>query len=83
MLARVGICEDDSELRSVLTRALRDEELEVRAVATGHEAVRVFTESAPDVLVLDIGLPDSDGRDVRVARGRGGSRFELRLPGAA
>src|SRR3954447_9467330 len=61
---RVGICEDDAELRSVLGRALRAEGFDVNAVASGREAVERFTGTRPDVLVLDIGLPDADGRDV-------------------
>ena len=60
----VGVCEDDSHLRSLLERALRREGFGVRTTATGREAVEVFTASQPDVLVLDIGLPDADGRDV-------------------
>jgi two-component system response regulator MprA len=64
MGARVGICEDDAGLRSVLSRALAAEGFEVRAAASGREAVQVFSEAPPDLLVLDIGLPDSDGRDV-------------------
>lgn len=60
----VGVCEDDAELRSVLARALRGEGIDVDVTATGHDAVRRFSERAPDVLVLDIGLPDADGRDV-------------------
>jgi two-component system OmpR family response regulator len=60
----IGICEDDAELRTVLARAFAAEGLDVRATATGREAVQVFSETAPDVLVLDIGLPDADGRDV-------------------
>jgi two-component system, OmpR family, response regulator len=62
--ARIGLCEDDADLRSVLTRALRAEDFEVRATMTGHEAVEAFSSSPPDLLVLDIGLPDADGRDV-------------------
>ncbi len=64
MDTRIGICEDDPELRSLLTRALRAESFDVASVATGHEAVRQFADTPPDVLVLDIGLPDADGRDV-------------------
>ena len=60
----IGICEDDDDLRSVLMRTLRDEAFEVRATATGREAVQTFTADPPDLLVLDIGLPDADGRDV-------------------
>jgi two-component system OmpR family response regulator len=61
---RVGICEDDEQLRSLLVRALTAEDLDVQATATGRDAVREFTAQPPDVLVLDIGLPDADGRDV-------------------
>ena len=61
---RIGLCEDDADLRSVLTRALRAEGFDVRATMTGHEAVEAFSTAPPDLLVLDIGLPDADGRDV-------------------
>src|SRR3954453_11199479 len=61
---RVGVCEDDGDLRSLLERALRQEGFGVRLTASGREAVEVFSASPPDVLVLDIGLPDADGRDV-------------------
>jgi two-component system OmpR family response regulator len=63
-VTRIGICEDDPALRSVLSRALADEGFEVRTVAGGRLAVREFSASPPDLLVLDIGLPDADGRDV-------------------
>jgi two-component system, OmpR family, response regulator len=59
-----GIVEDDDELRGVLRRALEMEGLAVRATASGGEALRAFAAAPPDVLVLDIGLPDADGRDV-------------------
>jgi two-component system response regulator MprA len=61
---QIGICEDDAELRSLLMRALMAEGFEVRGTASGHEAVALFSAAPPDLLVLDIGLPDSDGRDV-------------------
>jgi two-component system OmpR family response regulator len=61
---RIGLCEDDADLRSVLIRALRAEDFKVRATMTGHEAVEIFSSDPPDLLVLDIGLPDADGRDV-------------------
>jgi two-component system response regulator MprA len=61
---RIGICEDDADLRSVLSRALSRERFETDVTATGHEAVQRFSARPPDLLVLDIGLPDADGRDV-------------------
>jgi two-component system OmpR family response regulator len=68
----VGLCEDDNELRSVLVRSLEAEEYDVISTRTGHEAVARFSESPPQILVLDIGLPDADGRDVcQALRARG------------
>src|SRR4051812_26093664 len=61
---RLGVCEDDASLRSVLARALRAEGFDVRTTATGREAVEAFSGDTPELLVLDIGLPDADGRDV-------------------
>src|SRR3954462_9164644 len=60
----VGIGEEDAGLRSVLVRALAAEGFDVRATASGREAVQAFSGSAPELLVLDLGLPDADGRDV-------------------
>lgn len=69
---RIGLCEDDPDLRSLLERALRAEGFDVRATITGHEAVEAFSAAAPDLLVLDVGLPDADGRDVcQALRGHG------------
>ncbi len=70
--ATAGICEDDDELRGVLRTALEREGFSVRATASGAEAVRVFGEHAPRILILDVGLPDADGRDVcQALRARG------------
>jgi two-component system response regulator MprA len=72
MAPAAGICEDDDELRGIVREALEREGFDVLATASGTEAVRVFAERAPDVLVLDIGLPDADGRDVcQALRARG------------
>ena len=68
----VGVCEDDPALRSVLSRALRAMGHEPIVVATAAEALRAFPQSRPAVMVLDIGLPDADGRDVcQALRARG------------
>jgi two-component system, OmpR family, response regulator len=66
------IVEDDASLRGTLVRALRAEGFAVRAVATGGELLEQTSRRAPDVLVIDIGLPDADGRDVcQALRARG------------
>lgn len=62
--AIVGVCEDDATLRSVLERSLRAEGMTVVAVSTGRAAIERFCSVDVAVIVLDIGLPDADGRDV-------------------
>jgi DNA-binding response OmpR family regulator len=63
----VGVCEDEPALRSVLTRALRAMGHDPLVVATAAEALRAFAKQRPAVLILDIGLPDADGRDLCLA----------------
>lgn len=63
----IALCEDDEALRSVLARAFRAEGHSVVLARTGQEAVRGFPSATPDVTVIDVGLPDSDGRDVCLA----------------
>jgi two-component system response regulator MprA len=67
-----GLCEDDDELRGVVREALEREGFRVVVTATGTEAVAAFATAPPDVLILDVGLPDADGRDVcQALRARG------------
>jgi two-component system, OmpR family, response regulator len=69
---RAGFCEDDHELRGVVRDALVREGFDVTLTSTGADAVRAYSSDPPDILVLDIGLPDSDGRDVcQALRARG------------
>jgi two-component system response regulator MprA len=63
-MSRVGICEDDPLICRVLEEALRQTGHSVVVARDGAEALRLFPDQPIDVLVLDIGLPDSDGRDV-------------------
>jgi DNA-binding response OmpR family regulator len=72
MRPQLLIVEDDADLRDVLVRSLHAEGFEVKAVATGHELVKRALEAPADALVIDIGLPDSDGRDLcQALRARG------------
>jgi two-component system, OmpR family, response regulator len=70
--SKVLVVEDDADLRGVLDRGLREEGFEVEAVATGHQALERVNHVKPDVFVIDIGLPDTDGRDLcQALRARG------------
>jgi two-component system response regulator MprA len=66
------IVEDDDELRGVLARGLREEGFVADAVANGADLLVRVEGSVHDAFVIDIGLPDSDGRDLcQVLRTRG------------
>lgn len=69
---RVLVVEDDNGLRDVLARGLRDEGFHVVTAADGAAALQAAARTTVDAVVLDIGLPDADGRDVCAAlRARG------------
>jgi DNA-binding response OmpR family regulator len=61
---RVLIVEDDHELRGVLVRGLEEEGFHTEALGNGAEFLTRAARSLPDALVVDIGLPDADGRDL-------------------
>jgi len=68
----IAIVEDDAELQTVLCRGLREEGFRAEAVGSGAALLERLERSAPDALVIDIGLPDADGRDLcQALRARG------------
>ncbi|MGE5827449.1 MAG: response regulator transcription factor [Micromonosporaceae bacterium] len=69
-MATVLLVEDDHVVRGALIRSLRDLGHTVRASGTALEALRSVVAEPPDVIVLDLGLPDLDGSDaLRMLRG--------------
>jgi two-component system response regulator MprA len=66
------LVEDDDELRRVVSRGLREEGLAVEAVASGAESLEKVSTFTPSVSIIDVGLPDTDGRDLcQAMRARG------------
>ncbi|MGN6576895.1 MAG: response regulator [Nocardioides sp.] len=61
---KVLLVEDDARVRRVLAMALRDEGYRISEAEAGQDALAGFAESAPDVVVLDLMLPDVDGFEV-------------------
>ena len=59
--AHVLVVDDDLEIRSMLRRILLAEQYDVDTATTADDGVRLATERRPDVVVMDIGLPDGDG----------------------
>ncbi len=69
---RVLLVEDEASFRQVIGRNLSSRGHEVLEAATASEAIKAALESSPDLLLLDINLPDRSGWDVlRELRGRG------------
>jgi two-component system, OmpR family, KDP operon response regulator KdpE len=63
-LPRVLIIDDDRDLLNVCRVGLEALEHEVWTAGTGHDGLAEAAIRAPDVIVLDLGLPDMDGMDV-------------------
>jgi DNA-binding response OmpR family regulator len=60
----VLLVEDEPTFRRVIARNLSGRGLQVREVGTADEAVAVSTADRPDLMLLDINLPDRSGWDV-------------------
>jgi DNA-binding response OmpR family regulator len=63
-MAAVLVVEDDPAIRSGLVRALGDHGHAVTAVANGMDALQSVVDEPPDIVLLDLGLPDVDGQQV-------------------
>jgi len=61
---RVLIVDDEPQILRFLRTSLAANGYQVIEAATGTEAIRRASAEAPDVIVLDLGLPDMDGKDV-------------------
>ncbi|MFG2062963.1 response regulator transcription factor [Micromonospora sp. NPDC048871] len=69
-MATVLLVEDDHVVRGAMLRSLTDRGHAVHAVGTALDALRRVAAEAPDLVVLDLGLPDLDGSDaLRMLRG--------------
>jgi two-component system, OmpR family, response regulator MprA len=62
--ARVLVVEDDEDIAQALQRSLRMEGYEVRTAADGQAALEEGRAFAPDLVILDLGLPKIDGLEV-------------------
>jgi two-component system OmpR family response regulator len=58
------IVDDEENLRSMLAAALRHHGFTVTAAANGREALRIVAEARPDLVVLDVMMPELDGFEV-------------------
>jgi two-component system KDP operon response regulator KdpE len=64
MTLKVLVVEDDREIRGLLHAVLALEGFAVRSAVSVSEARALLRHDAPDLVVLDLGLPDGDGGDL-------------------
>ena len=60
----VLVVDDEPHIRRTLSINLRARDYEVETAADGRSALQIVGERVPDVVILDLGLPDIDGVDV-------------------
>jgi two-component system, OmpR family, KDP operon response regulator KdpE len=63
-VTRVLVVDDEPQIRRAMRTSLEAHGYEVRTVGTGEEAVVAAAEDDPELVLLDLGLPDLDGTDV-------------------
>lgn len=64
MAHRILLLEDEQAIADTLLYSLRGEGFEVTHVPLVREALSAFAQQAPDLAILDVGLPDGNGFDV-------------------
>jgi two-component system KDP operon response regulator KdpE len=62
--ASILVIEDDAQIRRVLTTSLEAYGYDMYAAETGAEGLAIANEHKPDLVILDLGLPDMDGLDL-------------------
>jgi len=75
--ARVLVVDDEPNISALLSATLRLVAFEVRVVDSGHRALVAVEEFEPDLVVLDVMLPDLDGFDVAKRLRATGSRVPV------
>ncbi|MFI5062648.1 MAG: response regulator transcription factor [Streptosporangiales bacterium] len=75
--ARLLVVEDEPTILELLSGSLRFAGFDVLTAASGREALRAATASRPDLILLDVMLPDGDGFDVIRAIRAGGPRVPV------
>jgi two-component system KDP operon response regulator KdpE len=62
--ARVLVIDDEPQIQRVLRPSLTASGYEVRGAATGRDGLASLSDYSPDLIILDLGLPDMDGKEV-------------------
>ena len=63
-MQHVLLVDDEPVIRALVAAGLQMDDIEVTAVADGPTAIASVEESTPDLVLVDVGLPGMDGREV-------------------
>ena len=75
---KILIVDDDTDLRDTLVEQLSlHDEFEASAVDTGAKGASAAKANAPDLVLMDVGLPDTDGREVVRSLRKGGFKAPI------
>jgi len=61
MSKKILLADDDASIRTMVGRVLESENYHVICARTGREAVEDFVAATPDLVLLDLNMPDKDG----------------------
>ena len=63
MARKILVVDDEQDIRSFMTTLLEDNGYEVRTAGKGHEAFAAVQEDRPDLVLLDLQMPEGTGTD--------------------
>lgn len=63
-MVSVVIVEDEQRIRELMARALADRGFDVESASTAMDGLQAVVHGHPDLVILDMGLPDLDGREL-------------------
>ena len=64
LMKKILLADDDASIRQTLGQVLASEQYDVTFAASGRAAAARFMADLPDLVLLDLNLPDRDGWDV-------------------
>jgi len=73
---RILIVDDEDDTRDLIGIALASKNLDLRFAKNGKEAIAVFQSEHPDLIILDVQMPEMDGLEVcRIVKAQSGPNF--------
>jgi CheY-like chemotaxis protein len=62
-MSTVAVVDDNADNRLII-RTILEDQYQIEEFATGTDAIQAFRQSRPDVVILDISLPEMDGTEI-------------------